>query len=62
MSDYFRASELESTSLNIEEGVRSQESGVRRENCMGIVNEGPLRVYAPPNNFEHRVDGGVLNP
>ena len=28
----------------VEEGVRSQESGVRRENCMGI---------APPNNFEH---------
>ncbi|NEQ72718.1 MAG: HAMP domain-containing histidine kinase [Okeania sp. SIO2C9] len=37
----------------VEEGVRSQSSGVRRENCMG---------YLTPNNFEHRVDGGVLNP
>ncbi|NEQ40488.1 MAG: FAD-dependent thymidylate synthase [Okeania sp. SIO3I5] len=37
----------------IEEGVRSQESGFRRENCMGILT---------PNNFEHGVDGGVLNP
>ncbi|NEP89446.1 MAG: hypothetical protein F6K18_22895 [Okeania sp. SIO2C2] len=46
----------------VEEGVRSQESGVRRENCMGIVFDKPLRVYAPPNNFEHRVDGGILNP
>ncbi|GGA11905.1 FAD-dependent thymidylate synthase [Okeania sp. KiyG1] len=46
----------------IEEGVRSQptprpsqegKSGVRRENCMGTLTL---------NNFEYRVDGGVLNP
>ncbi|NEP88351.1 MAG: hypothetical protein F6K18_16795 [Okeania sp. SIO2C2] len=37
----------------IEEGVRSQESGVRRENCLWIVSDKPLRVYTPPNNFEH---------
>ncbi|WP_293161392.1 FAD-dependent thymidylate synthase [Okeania sp. SIO2C9] len=45
----------------IEEGVRSQvgelsdwrRTGVRRENCMEILTL---------NNFEHRVDGGVLNP
>ncbi|NEO51806.1 MAG: response regulator [Okeania sp. SIO3B5] len=74
-------------SIGVQEGARSQESGVRsgqtprrrqaqavgprddasrkgtptkrgnadqeRENCMGITS---------PNNFEHRVDGGVLNP
>nr|WP_293073211.1 GDP-mannose 4,6-dehydratase [Okeania sp. SIO3B5] len=44
---------LQGLSEGIEEGVRSQESGVRRENCLWI---------ASPNNFEHRVDGGVLNP
>ncbi|NEP88311.1 MAG: sensor histidine kinase [Okeania sp. SIO2C2] len=45
----------------VEEGVRSQvgepsdwrRTGVRRENCMG---------YLTSNNFEHRVDGGELNP
>ncbi|NEQ76298.1 MAG: hypothetical protein F6K23_26610 [Okeania sp. SIO2C9] len=34
------------------EGRRQKAEG-RRENCMGILT---------PNNFEHRVDGGVLNP
>ncbi|NES78860.1 MULTISPECIES: hypothetical protein [unclassified Okeania] len=39
----------------IEEGDRRQETGDRRqeENYMGILT---------PSNFEHRVDGGVLNP
>ncbi|NEP88526.1 MAG: hypothetical protein F6K18_17750 [Okeania sp. SIO2C2] len=49
-------------SLLIEEGDRRQLYWRQEENYMGIVNEGPLRVYAPPSNFEHRVDGGVLNP
>ncbi|NEP72560.1 MULTISPECIES: hypothetical protein [Okeania] len=46
----------------IEEGVRSQESGVRRENCLWIVNEGPLRVYVPQTILIAPIDGGVLNP
>ncbi|RQH05259.1 sensor histidine kinase [Okeania hirsuta] len=46
----------------VEEGVRSKptpnpsqegNSGVRRESCM---------EYLTPNNFEHHVDGGELNP
>ncbi|WP_161564898.1 hypothetical protein [Okeania hirsuta] len=38
-----------------ETGDRRQETGDRRqeENYMGILT---------PSNFEHRVDGGVLNP
>ncbi|NER06002.1 MAG: hypothetical protein F6K17_27140 [Okeania sp. SIO3C4] len=36
-----------------EEGRRQKAEG-RRENCMGIVFDKPLRVYAPPNNFKHR--------
>ncbi|NEP90293.1 MAG: hypothetical protein F6K18_27615 [Okeania sp. SIO2C2] len=42
-------------SSKIEEGDRRQETGDRRqeENYMGILT---------PSNFEHRVDGGVLNP
>ncbi|NES87996.1 MULTISPECIES: hypothetical protein [Okeania] len=41
--------------ITIEEGDRRQETGDRRqeENYMGILT---------PSNFEHRVDGGVLNP
>ena len=38
--------------MGIEEGVRSQKSGVRI-NWMGIQT---------PPNCRHRVDGGVLNP
>ncbi|NES78353.1 MULTISPECIES: hypothetical protein [unclassified Okeania] len=40
------------TQISLEEGDRRQETGDRRqeENYMGIVNEGPLRVYAPPSN------------
>ncbi|WP_287520868.1 hypothetical protein [Okeania sp. SIO2C2] len=46
----------------VEEGDRRQLYWRQEENYMGIVNDLPLRVYAPPSNFEHRVDGGVLNP
>ncbi|NES78655.1 MULTISPECIES: hypothetical protein [Okeania] len=45
------------SNLKKETGDRRQE-----ENYMGIVFDKPFRVYAPPSNFEHRVDGGVLNP
>ncbi|NET74562.1 MULTISPECIES: hypothetical protein [unclassified Okeania] len=37
----------------VEEGDRRQETGDRRKITWG---------FAPPSNFEHRVDGGVLNP
>ncbi|NEP92437.1 hypothetical protein [Okeania sp. SIO2F5] len=37
----------------IEEGDRRQETGDRRKITWG---------FAPPSNFEHLVDGGVLNP
>ncbi|NES93622.1 MULTISPECIES: hypothetical protein [Okeania] len=46
---YFRAE------IYFEEGDRRQEG-----NYLWIVFDKPLRVYAPPSNFEHRVDGGVL--
>ncbi|WP_275670270.1 MULTISPECIES: hypothetical protein [Okeania] len=39
---------LLSYALKKETGDRRQE-----ENYLWIVNEGPLRVYAPPSNFEH---------
>ncbi|WP_275670471.1 MULTISPECIES: hypothetical protein [Okeania] len=41
--------------MNFEEGDRRQETGDRRqeENYLGLES---------PCNFEHPVDGGVLNP
>ncbi|NEP86071.1 MAG: hypothetical protein F6K18_04130 [Okeania sp. SIO2C2] len=38
---------------SFEEGDRRQETGDSRKITWG---------FAPPSNFEHRVDGGVLNP
>ncbi|NEP80278.1 MAG: hypothetical protein F6K17_08560 [Okeania sp. SIO3C4] len=34
----------------------------RRENCMGIVNDRPLRVLSPSAILGIPMDGGVLNP
>ncbi|NEP88862.1 MAG: hypothetical protein F6K18_19575 [Okeania sp. SIO2C2] len=41
----------------VEEGDRRQETGDRRQETGG-----KLLGVRIPSNFEHRVDGGVLNP
>ncbi|NEN91368.1 MAG: hypothetical protein F6K48_21655 [Okeania sp. SIO3H1] len=42
------------------EGRRQKAEG-RRENCLWIVNEGPLRVHKPQAILSTASDGGVLN-
>ncbi|NES75185.1 MULTISPECIES: hypothetical protein [Okeania] len=40
---------------------RRQKAEGRRENCLWIVFDTPLRVYKPQTILSTPVDGGVLN-
>ncbi|NET45081.1 hypothetical protein [Okeania sp. SIO2B3] len=42
--------------------VRRQKAEGRRENCLWIVFDTPLRVYKPQTILSTPLDGGVLNP
>ncbi|NES93115.1 MAG: hypothetical protein F6K13_30015 [Okeania sp. SIO2B9] len=48
--------------LDLKKGKgRRQKAEGRRENCLWIVFDTPLRVYKPQTILSTPVDGGVLN-